>query len=110
MRELKAVLENLRDAGCRTAYIDGSFVTRKAIPNDYDTCWEDASVDPAILDPVLLIFDPGRATQKAKDMEELFPASVTADADGLSFLEFFQTDRETGRAKGIVAMDLGDLA
>ena len=110
MRGLKAALENLRDAGCRTAYIDGSFVTRKAIPNDYDACWKEAGVDPVILDPVLLIFDPGRATQKAKYMGELFPASVTADVDGLSFLEFFQTDRETGRAKGIVAMDLGDLA
>lgn len=110
MRGLKATLENLRDAGCRTAYIDGSFVTSKAISNDYDACWEEAGVDPVIFDPVLLIFDPGRATQKAKYMGELFLTSVTADADGLSFLEFFQTDRETGRAKGIVAMELGDLA
>lgn len=110
MRGLKAAPENLRDAGCRTAYIDGSFVTRKAIPNDYGACWEETGVDSVILDPVLLTFDPGRATQKAKYMGEFFPASVTADADGLSFLEFFQADRETGRAKGIVAMDLGDLA
>ncbi len=110
MRGLKAALENLKDAGCRTAYIDGSFVTRKAIPNDYDACWEEVGVDPVILDPVLLTFDPGRVTQKAKYLGELFPASVTADADGLSFLEFFQTDSETGKAKGIVAMDLGDLA
>ena len=110
MRGLKAALENLRDAGCRTAYIDGSFVTRKAIPNDYGACWEETSVDPVILAPVLLTFDPGRVAQKAKYMGEFFPASVTTDADGLSFLEFFQADRETGRAKGIVAMDLGDLA
>ena len=110
MRGLKAALENLRDAGCRTAYINGSFVTRKAIPNDYDVCWEESGVDPVILDPVLLIFDPGRVAQRAKYMGELFPASVTADADGLSFLEFFQTDKETGRTKGIVAMNLGDLA
>ena len=40
MRGLKAALENLRNAGCRTTYINGSFVTRKAIPNDYDVCWE----------------------------------------------------------------------
>ena len=110
MRGLKAALENLSGADCRTAYVDGSFVTSKAIPNDYDACWEETGVDPVILDPVLLTFDPGRAAQKAKYMGELFPTSATADADGLSFLEFFQTDRETGRAKGIVAMDLGDLA
>ncbi len=63
MRGLKATLENLRDASCRTTYIDGSFVTSKAIPNDYDACWEEAGVDPVMLDPVLLIFDLGRATQ-----------------------------------------------
>ena len=67
-------------------------------------------VDPVILDPVLLIFDPGRATQKAKYKGELLPSSITTAADGLSFLEFFQTDRETGKAKGSVAMDLGDFA
>ena len=85
-------------------------MTRKAILNDYDACWEVTGVEPVILDPMLLIFDPGRAARKAKYMGKLFPASVTADADGLSFLEFFQTDRETRRAKGIVAMDFGDLA
>ncbi|MYD89513.1 MAG: hypothetical protein F4Y08_04110 [Caldilineaceae bacterium SB0662_bin_9] len=110
MRRFKAALENRSGADCRTAYVDGRFVTHKTIPNDYDACWEETGVDPVILDPVLLIFDPGRAAQRAKYMGELFPASVTADADGLSFLECFQTDRETGRAKGIVTMDLGDLA
>ncbi|MCY4113168.1 MAG: hypothetical protein OXG33_04410 [Chloroflexi bacterium] len=57
-------------------------------PNDYDACWAGAGVDPAALDSVLLTFDPGRATQKAKYRDSLFPASVIADADGLSFLEF----------------------
>ena len=56
------------DAGCRTVYLNGSFVTSKTFPNDYDACWEEAGVDPAALDPVLLTFDPGRATQKAKYM------------------------------------------
>ena len=43
-------------------------------------------------------------------MGELFPAAVIADTDGLSFLEFFQTDKETGDPKGVVAVDLGGLA
>ena len=106
---LRAALENLEAAGCRTAYINGSFVTSKDLPNDYDACWEEEGVDPVALDPVLLTFDPGRATQKAKYMGELFPASVIADSEGLSFLEFFQTDKESGRPKGIVAIDLGGL-
>ena len=106
---LRAALDNLKSAGCRTVYLNGSFVTNKYVPNDYDACWEEAGVAPEALDPVLLTFDRGRATQKAKYMGELFPASIVADSEGLSFLEFFQTDRDTGRSKGIVAIDLEGL-
>ena len=109
MTGLRAALEKFKKAGCQTVYINGSFVTIKELPNDYDCCWEEAGVDPVALDPALLTFDPGRATQKAKYMGELFPASIIAEENGLSFLEFFQTDRETGRPKGIVAIDLGGL-
>ena len=66
-------------------------------------------MDPTILDPVLLTFDPGRVTQKPKYRGELFPASAIAGRDGFSFLEFFQTDKETGGPKGIIVIDLGDL-
>ena len=41
-------------------------------------------------------------------MEELFPASIVAGTDGLSFLEFFQTVRALGRAKGLIAIGLGN--
>ena len=109
MAGLRAALDNLKAAGCKTVYLDGSFVTSKEVPNDFDACWEEAGVDPAVLDPVLLTFDPGRVTQKAKYMGELFPASAVADGDGFSFLEFFQKDKEAGRPKGIVAIDLGGL-
>ena len=110
MGGFRAAIENLKDSRCRAVYLNGSFVTSKTHPNDYDACWEEAGVDPTALDPVLLTFDAGRAAQKAKYLVELFPASIVADAEGLSFLEFFQTDKETGRPKGIVAIDLGGLA
>ena len=106
---LRAALENLKEAGCRTVYVNGSFVTDKVLPNDYDACWEEDGVDPEALDPVLLTFDPGRTTQKAKYMGELFPASVIASSEGLSFLQFFQTDKNTGKPKGIVAIDLDGM-
>ena len=78
------------------------------LPNDYDACWEEAGVDPERLDPVLLTFDAGRATQKAKYFGESFPVfGDRQDPEGQSFLEFFRTDKETGEAKGIVAIDLG---
>ena len=106
---LRAALENLKNAGCKTAYIDGSFVTEKEHPNDFDACWEENGVDPYLLDPVLLTFDAGRAKQKEKYYGELFPAWIVADSDGLSFLDFFQTDRDTGESKGIIAIDLEEL-
>lgn len=99
-------LTNLKMAGCQTVYIDGSFVSGKIIPNDYDACWVETGVNPEVLDPVLLTFDPGRATQKAKYMGELFPASVPENPDGLSFVEFFQVDKLSGAPKGIIALDL----
>ncbi|MCY3506735.1 MAG: hypothetical protein OXH41_11280 [Chloroflexi bacterium] len=106
---LRSALENLREAGCQTAYIDGSFVTGKDLPGDYDACWDEHGVDPDVLDPVLLTFDPGRAAQKAKYLGELFPATAPASQTGLSFFEFFQTDKESGEPKGIIAIDLGAL-
>ena len=105
----RAALENLRDAGCRTAYLDGSFVTENAVPGDYDACWDGHGVDPEVLDPVLLTFDSGRAAQKARYLGELFPVGDGTDSDTTSLLEFFQTDKESGERKGIVAIDLGEL-
>ena len=102
-----AAFENLKSAGCQTVYVNGSFVTAKEVPNDFDACWAEARVAPKILDPVLLTFGPGGVTQKAKYLGEVFPASAIADGDGLSFHEFFQTDKDTGGPKGIVAIDFG---
>ena len=106
---LEMAMESLRRAGCRTVYIDGSFVTSKEIPNDFDACWEEAGVEPELLDPVLLRFDAGRAEQKARYLGELFPASIGATVDGTSFRDFFQMDRATGGTKGIVAVELRGL-
>jgi hypothetical protein len=106
---LRAALESLRAAGCRRAYVDGSFVTAKEVPGDFDGCWEAEDVDPAVLDPVLLDFRHPRAAQKAKFGGEMFVANSAATPDGTRFLDFFQIDKHTGLAKGIVALDLGAL-
>ena len=103
---LRGALLSLKSAGCTVAYIDGSFVTAKREPGDFDACWDEAGVDPDALDPVLLNFDNKRAAQKAKYSGELFPASVFADLKGNSFLHFFQIDKATGDPKGIIAIDL----
>jgi Family of unknown function (DUF6932) len=106
---LQAALEALHIAGCGRAYIDGSFVTAKQRPNDYDGCWAIEGVDPDRLDPVLLIFDRGRAAQKAKYQGELFPAQFREGDSGTTFLEFFQIGKETGDPKGIIIIELQEF-
>jgi hypothetical protein len=51
--------EELRKAGCRMVYLDGSFVTRKQHPGDFDACWDVQNVDDAKLDPVFWDFSRG---------------------------------------------------
>jgi hypothetical protein len=102
---------SLKAAGCSFLYLDGSFVTAKDHPGDFDAAWETAGVDPTKLDPVLRMFGNGRLAQKLKYGGELFPASARAAAGSphRTFLEFFQSDKDTGNPKGIVAIDLGSL-
>lgn len=106
---LHRALDSLRAAGCRRAYIDGSFVTAKEEPGDFDACWETAGVDALLLDPVLLEFADARAVQKERFRGELFPAEAFAHPDGTRFLDYFQRDKLTGQPKGVVALDLEDL-
>jgi hypothetical protein len=105
---LKSAIDVLSKAGCQIIYIDGSFVTKKEKPGDFDACWDTTGVDIDFLyqlDPILFTFDNKRAAQKIKYLGELFPASNQADLAGNTFLEFFQIDRN-GDQKGIVAIDL----
>ena len=57
------------------------------------------------LDSVFLDFSKGR-TAKRKYFGEFFPAQMPEGASGRAFLEFFQTDKKTGRSKGIVGLNL----
>ena len=106
LRGLRSALLALQLAGCRRAYLDGSFVTAKEIPNDFDGCWDLDNVDPLRLDPVLLEFRHGRAAQKAKYLGEFFPAQAIESRSGAVFLEFFQINKDTGEPKGIILIDL----
>ena len=102
----RQALEALRVAGCETVYLDGSFVTSKNRPRDFDACWDVMGVDVERLDPVLLDFSNGRAAQKARFGGELFPAQFPNGSSGRTFLEFFKVDKQTGDPKGIIALDL----
>jgi hypothetical protein len=98
---------NFAQAGCQTMLLDGSFISSKPLPSDYDAAWEMGGVDPRRLDPVLLQFDNKRAAMKAKYGGEFFPASAVAGV-GVLYRDFFQKDRN-GVPKGVLQLDLGGL-
>ena len=102
---LRRALENLKTAGVPRVYIDGSFVTSKAEPNDVDGCWELENIDLDRLDPVFLDFSYHRQTMKEKYSVEFFVADWVEAGSGLTFLEFFQLNRYD-EPKGILTIDL----
>jgi len=106
-RLLEGLLEaasNLRAAGAVNIWLDGSFVTSKPDPEDYDGAWDASLVDLDKVDPILV--DPvdlgtGRHRQKAKYGGELL---VSVGRTGSPIQLFFQQTRD-GDVKGIVLLD-----
>lgn len=105
---LVQAVDALINAGCRRLYLDGSFVTAKESPGDYDGCWDPTGVVAAMLDPVFLDFSNRRESQKRKYRGELFVADMPNGLAG-TFLEFFQVEKHTGVMKGIVGLSLDQV-
>ncbi|RUR72628.1 DUF6932 family protein (plasmid) [Chlorogloeopsis fritschii PCC 9212] len=106
---LELAMTLLKAAGCRTIYIDGSFVTTKQRPGDFDACWEDNGVDINYLQsiaPALFNFALLRAEQKIQYKGEIFPSNYPANDSGTAYIDFFQFDTRTNTRKGIIAIDL----
>jgi hypothetical protein len=55
-------------------------------------------------------FSERRRAQKERFGGELFPATMPAGPGYADFLDYFQHERATNAAKGIVAIDLEDLS
>jgi hypothetical protein len=104
---LQQVVADLQAAGCRRIYVDGSFVTSKRTPKDFDCCWEPAGVNLDLLPPELSGYVGNRrAAQQARYMGDIFPADSPEDELAANFLGYFQRDKRTGEAKGIIAINL----
>lgn len=104
---LELAMSQLKAAGCRTIYINGSFVTSESKPGDFDACYDLDPVDIEYLKnhaPKLLNFYD-RNGQKAIYKGEIFPCSQPLGNYATDSLDFFQSDRK-GNKKGIIAIDL----
>jgi hypothetical protein len=110
IKGLALALKDLSASGCKMVYINGSFVTAKEFPGDYDLCWSIDGVVPEKLNPALLDFSPaGRAKMKDKYKGDLFPAEIPEGTSGKRFLDFFQIDKKTEESKGIISMGMGEF-
>ncbi len=94
----------LRTAGCDFFLVDGSFVTNKDLPSDFDACCDFSGINIAKTD--LRLFG-SRLEMKAEFYGELYPEQYLAD-DEYTFREFFQTDRD-GIPKGVVRLRLDSI-
>jgi len=97
----------LKQAGCKTVFLDGSFITKKEFPGDYDCLWDMKGVD---LDKLDVLFHPdNRNAQKIRLKGEFIPGQLTERSSNTPFLDFFQTDKETQEKKGIIKLNLEDF-
>lgn len=96
-------VSSLYAANCTTIFLDGSFVTGKECPSDFDGCWDPVGVVSSKLDPVLLDFENLRAAQKQKYFGEMFIAATHA-VPGTTYLDFFQVEKISGKRKGIIGL------
>lgn len=103
---LSRALLNLQFAGCRSVIVDGSFVTAKEEPGDWDAAFDPVGVIAKRLDPILLKHDDGRRAMRAKYLGDMFPwTAVASSVTGSLYRQFFQKDRD-GNPKGIVEVHL----
>lgn len=96
----------LSKAGCVVLYVDGSFVTGKPHPNDFDVCWDPAGVRSIDL-PAVLLDTRNRRGQKSIFRGDVVPMD---NPGGGTFLDLFQVDKESGLRKGIIGIKLAPPA
>ncbi|MDR1729849.1 MAG: hypothetical protein LBR52_04225 [Prevotellaceae bacterium] len=101
---LQKVVVILREIGATHIYVDGSFVTSKEEPGDWDACFDCLSAKAA---NSLFCKYPftDRNAQKELYKGELFFSKHEADEFGHTFLEYFQQRKENhATKKGIVEL------
>ena len=102
-------IRDLQSCGCKLIYLDGSFVTSKPVPGDFDVCYvPDFDLDKLENNfPVFFDFFDSRKKQKEVYQGEFFPSGFPLDRLGkYTILQGFQMDKYTNKAKGIVTIKL----
>jgi len=108
--KMTALIDHLKAVGCKSLFIDGSFVTGKEMPNDYDACWDVTGVKFESVDPLLLDgSDEGKSGIEAKYGGDIRPDKFSPLESDATYFEFFQIDRN-GEPKGIIQLVLTEFS
>lgn len=99
---------NLVSAGCKSLYLDGSYVTSKPDLGDFDACWDPTGVNTYLLTPELQDYISERASQKAKYGGEFVPSVVLTEGVPVDFIDFFQRILNLDEKKGIIRINIGN--
>ncbi|NYF26050.1 hypothetical protein [Sporosarcina sp. JAI121] len=107
LKGLEKAIQEFTKSGCTIIYIDGSFVTNKKNPGDFDALYDLEEVNDLIIDQVLLDASrTGREKMKKYYEGEFFPAYIKAQPNGTIYLDFFQKNKKTKEPKGIIKIKL----
>lgn len=98
--------KDLLVAGCKCLYLDGSFVTSKDEPRDFDACWEQDGVELDMLAQELQVFTPPRLRQKAIYRGEFLPSKFRERGRTYDMVDFFQQVVDSNHRKGIIRIDI----
>lgn len=96
----------MKEAGCETVYLDGSFITKKVNPGDFDACWE---VFTPVKSPTeSLLLSPSR--EGIEWRKKQFKGDIFARYDSFGDrVAHWQKDERTDELKGIIKLDLREL-
>jgi len=99
--KLLKVLKILGDCSCTEVYLNGSFITLKSEPRDYDLCYEPTGIKGT---DEFKQFLKTRDLRKEKYLGDIFPRLPQPTYE-IDHVEDWQTDRD-GEIKGIIRIIL----
>ncbi|MDR0395187.1 MAG: hypothetical protein LBH77_08535 [Tannerella sp.] len=102
---LKKTIEILKQVNCPVIYIDGSFVSQKNNPGDWDACIDCST---QVVTALFKVFPFADIDEQIRIYGgELYHARTEADEYGTIFLDFFQQIKtDSAKKKGIVRINL----
>jgi hypothetical protein len=120
IKKIEVVLKILKEVGCQELYIDGSFVSRRNRPGDFDACWLRDGVDLSRLNQIAPILKHAPGVFKGVDCKQkyggdifqlsrLVPDPQNPNGRDITYLEFFQMDKESDQQKGIILLKLDTI-